>query len=156
MTKDPIRVGKVARLELLIEDYGVRGATEMFAQAIENIRDTRDIDSVDYLNYQHDLDVIGFIMNAVDLDHEYGNKSERTEKFCQLKNDICFVGAGIEPTNNEHLSVKSGAILMFISDFLFFSKERIGIIKSFEMAKIARRHRAERINIANNKMERGE
>ena len=145
LTKDPIRVGKVARLELLIEDYGVCGAMEMFVQALENIKDgISDVNSKEYLNFEHSIKTAEILMNAVDLDYKHGGQKTRTEKIDQLKNDICFVGTGIEPTNNEHLSVKSGAILMFISDFFFFLKERIGIIKSWEMAKVAKKHRAER------------
>ena len=85
------RLGKIARIELLIENYGVCGAMEMFAQAIENIRDTKDVDSEEYLNYQHSLNVIESVMNAVDLDYLRSGDRDRDDKFYQMRNDIAFI-----------------------------------------------------------------
>lgn len=138
LTKDPIRIGKVARLELLIEDHGVCGAMEMFAQAIENIQETKAIESEEYLSYQHSLDVIEFVMNAVDLDYQTGGRSIRTEKFEQLKNDISNIqDVEKEPAEIGYFEQK----WLFLTDIIFYLKEQFSFKQSINLAKITKRAR---------------
>lgn len=138
LTKDPIRVGKVARLELLIEDHGVCGAMEMFAQAIENIQETKAEDSEEFLNYQHSLDVIEFVMNATDLDYQAGCQSIRTDKFDQLKNDISSI-QDVEkaPAEIGYFEQK----WLFLTDIIFYLGERFSFSQAFNLAKITKRVR---------------
>ena len=88
--QEKARSNKVIRLELLIEEYGIAGALGLFIRALENLQEERlesnsnYLDTKEYENYERDIEVLGLVCDAVDVDHKNINTKLRESDSEQL------------------------------------------------------------------------
>ena len=101
MREDVNWIRKVVGIELLIEKYGICNAVGAFIQALENIQEERMREDPEfeitqhYKNIEHDKQILGFAMGAMDLDTRYGEAEARkvaAERFSDNMKSIGVMG----------------------------------------------------------------
>jgi len=92
--KDPLWLSHVARVEVIIDRYGICNALGAFAEALENIEidlceECKEFEgSQQHKNIEYQKKVIEAAMSAVDLDPIYGNAEARKVSKERFKSEI--------------------------------------------------------------------
>lgn len=131
-TEETMRLGKVARLTLLIENHGVDGALIIFNEALNNIIENAQQDngnefkSDDYADLCRVRDVIIMAIHAANSSDLPGS-------------DVSLIGDSEEPATKS-----DGGIIEYISDVIFYKRNGFSFSRACDLADVAKKNRAER------------
>lgn len=100
-SNDPVWQTGVARIEVMIERYGICNVVAGVLEAIENmeeemIKENWEFeDTQHHKNIEHQKKIIEFAMNAVDLDSRFGNAEARRVAMERFNDDMKNIGVAV-------------------------------------------------------------